>query len=136
MVTIKKRNVITVTDLSRTETWVKFYNGLCDDCVGSCCTMPVEVKIVDLIRMGVVDEFDAVEPAKNIAKRLMKARIIEHFNFKNEIYTLARRSNNDCIYLDAQTRRCTIYENRPNTCRKHPQVGPRPGHCAYNRKGI
>ena len=66
--------------------------------------MPVEVKIGDLIRMGVVDEFERNEPAKNIAKRLMKARIIEHFNFKHEIYTLARRGTRDCIYLDEKTR--------------------------------
>ena len=95
--------------------------------------MPVEVKIGDLIRMGVVDEFERNEPAKNIAKRLMKARIIEHFNFKHEIYTLARRGTRDCIYLDEKTRLCTIYETRPNTCRNHPTIGPKPGFCGYIR---
>ena len=102
--------------------------------MGTCCTMPVEVKLSDLIRMGVVDEFETGEPAKQIAKRLMKAGLIEHFNFKNSIFTLARRSNDDCIYLDARTRRCTIYEKRPNTCRNHPQIGPRPGFCAFRSK--
>jgi Fe-S-cluster containining protein len=24
-----------------------------------------------------------------------------------------------------------VYEKRPNTCRLHPQVGPRPGYCPY-----
>lgn len=120
-----------LSDLARTETWLKYRKGLCDTCQSSCCTMPVEVKLPDLIRMGVVDEFEAGEPAKQIARRLEKAGIVAHFNFKNEIYTLARRANNDCIYLDANTRRCTIYDQRPNTCRNHPQIGPRPGFCAY-----
>ncbi|WP_370448043.1 YkgJ family cysteine cluster protein [Chromobacterium violaceum] len=42
-------------------------------------------------------------------------------------------ANGDCLYLDAQTRRCTIYERRPNTCRNHPKVGPKPNFCAYTR---
>ncbi len=93
--------------------------------------MPVEVKLTDLVRIGVVDEFELGEDPKQIAKRLQKARIIEHFNFKNSIFTLARRANGDCLYLDAQTRLCTIYERRPNTCRNHPRIGPKPGFCAY-----
>lgn len=93
--------------------------------------MPVEVKLADLVRLGIVDEFELGEPPKQIAKRLQKAGIIEHFNFRNSIFTLARRSNGDCRYLDAQSRLCTVYEKRPNTCRNHPQIGPRPGYCAY-----
>ncbi|MCK5516299.1 MAG: YkgJ family cysteine cluster protein, partial [Desulfobulbaceae bacterium] len=37
----------------------------------------------------------------------------------------------DCLYLDQKTRRCTIYTKRPDTCRNHPQIGPRPGYCAF-----
>ena len=47
---------------------------------------------------------------------------------------MARRANGDCQFLDATTRRCTVYDNRPGTCRKHPQVGPRPGHCPYGAR--
>ncbi len=93
--------------------------------------MPVEVKLFDLVRLGLIDEFELGEPPKQIAKRLQKAGVIEHFNFRNSIFTLARRSNGDCRYLDANTRLCIIYEKRPNTCRNHPQIGPRPGYCAY-----
>jgi Fe-S-cluster containining protein len=60
---------------------------------------------------------------------LQKMGAIEHFNFKNSIFTLSRRSNGDCQNLDAKTRRCNVYDKRPNTCRLHPQVGPRPGYC-------
>lgn len=129
-----KKPLVHLSDLDRLGTWLKYRAGLCDSCMATCCTMPVEVRLADLVRMGIVDEFEAGEPAKQIAKRLMKAGIVEHFNFKNSIFTLARRANHDCIYLDAQTRRCTIYDKRPATCRNHPQIGPRPGYCAFRSK--
>ena len=126
------RSPIAIVDVDRPATWTKYRNGLCDDCAANCCTMPVEVKLPDLVRLGLVDDFEAQhESAKQIAKRLTKAGLVEHFNFKNSIFTLARRASGDCHYLDAVTRRCTVYEKRPNTCRLHPQVGPRPGHCPY-----
>lgn len=126
------KSPLAIVDVDRPETWTKYRSGLCDGCAANCCTMPVEVKLPDLIRLGLVDAFEAEhEPAKQIAKRLAKAGLIEHFNFKNSIFTLARRASGDCHYLDAATRRCTVYERRPSTCRLHPQVGPRPGHCPY-----
>lgn len=86
----------------------------------------------DLIQLGWVDPFEAEnEDPKQIAKRLSKAGLIDHFNFKNSIFTLAQRSNGDCLMLDAKTRNCTVYDKRPSTCRKHPQVGPKPGFCPY-----
>ena len=124
---------IAVADIDRLDTWIKYKNGLCSDCMASCCTMPVEVKLPDLVRIGVVDEFELEEPLKNIAKRLEKQRIIQHFNFKHGVFTLAQRANGDCLYLVAKSRLCTIYEQRPNTCRNHPKIGPRPGYCAYRR---
>ena len=96
--------------------------------------MPVEMKIKDLIRLQVIDDFEAQEPPKKIAKRLKKAGIIDRFNYKREIFTLARLANSDCIYLHPQTRRCTVYDKRPDICRNHPQVGPRPGYCAYQKR--
>ena len=117
------------------DTWVKYSNGLCDSCHAICCTMPAEVRIRDLVRMGVVDEFDLETDSKQLAKRLQKQGIIEHFNFRHNLFTLARRANDDCSFLDARTRRCTVYENRPDTCRDHPQkIGPRPGFCPYKQK--
>jgi Fe-S-cluster containining protein len=50
------------------------------------------------------------------------------------MFTLARRANDDCIYLDGHSRRCTIYERRPRTCRNHPAIGPRPGYCAFREQ--
>lgn len=118
-------------DLDRLETWVRYRQGLCGDCRATCCTMPVEVRVTDLVRMGLVDAFELGAPPKEIARRLKKAGVIERLNHRHGVFTLARRASGDCIYLDAATRRCTIYERRPDTCRRHPQVGPRPGFCAY-----
>jgi Fe-S-cluster containining protein len=126
---------IYLVDVDRVETWTRYRNGLCDSCVANCCTMPVEIKLPDLVRMQLVDPFEAEhEDVKQIAKRLIKAGVVLRFNGKFGIFTLARRANGDCTFLDANTRRCTIYELRPNTCRKHPQVGPKPNYCPYGRK--
>ncbi len=119
-------------DGDRLDTWTRYRSGLCDNCAANCCTMPVEVRLADLVRLEVVDAFEAEHEApKQIARRLTKAGLVGHFNFRNSIFTLARRASGDCLFLDAVTRRCTVYERRPDTCRKHPQVGPRPGYCAY-----
>jgi Fe-S-cluster containining protein len=126
------RSHIAIVNVDNCDTWTRYRNGLCNSCAANCCTMPVEVKLPDLIRLELVDPFDAEhEEPKQIAKRLQKMGAIEHFNFKNSIFTLARRANGDCHNLDAKTRRCTVYEKRPSTCRLHPQVGPKPGYCPY-----
>lgn len=96
--------------------------------------MPAEVRIDDLIRLEVVDAFEREEPLRNIARRLSKEGIIEHFNQKHGIFTLTRLSNGDCLYLDRKSRLCTVYAKRPDTCRNHPRIGPRPGYCAYQTK--
>lgn len=125
------KHCLIAADIERLDTWVKYRNGLCNTCAASCCTLPVEVRLDDLIRLGLADEFERDEPLRNIARRLQKERIIERFNQKSGLFTLARLANDDCLFLDGKTRRCTVYANRPDTCRNHPQVGPRPGHCAY-----
>ena len=121
-------------ELDRIDTWIRYDSNMCHSCVSSCCTMPVEVRFNDLLRIGLVEEFERSEPRKSIAKRLQKEGIVERYNQKSEIFTLVRMANNDCLYLDRKTRLCTIYDKRPDTCRNHPKVGPRPGYCAFKPK--
>lgn len=131
------RSPIAIVDVDRCDSWTRYRSGLCDTCQANCCTMPLEVRLPDLVRLELVDAFEAEhDEPKQIAKRLMKAKLVEHFNFKNNIFTLARRADHDCIFLDAKSRRCTVYDKRPNTCRSHPQVGPKPGHCPYGAKSV
>ena len=129
-----KNNLIPAADIDRLDTWARYNKDMCYSCHSTCCTLPVEVRLSDLIRIGVVDAFEKDEPAKNIAKRLQKDGIVERFNQKTGIFTLTRLSNNDCLYLDRKKRLCTIYDQRPDTCRNHPRIGPRPGYCAYKPK--
>jgi hypothetical protein len=119
-------------DIERTETWTRFRKGLCEGCAARCCTLPVEARLADLVRLQLVDAFEAEheEPVR-IARRLQKSGAIERYHARNGVFTLARRASGDCIHLDAVTRRCTVYANRPTTCRNHPQVGPRPGYCPH-----
>ncbi len=129
-----RKNAPQTVNLENPQTWVRHHGRLCDDCSAGCCSLEVEVGVTDLVRMGLVDAFDAEMPAKRIARRLLKEGVIEHFNHKNEIFSLTRRANADCLYLHPQSRRCTIYARRPETCRNHPRVGPRPGFCAYRQR--
>ncbi len=129
------RSPISIVDVDRPVTWTRYRRGLCEDCAANCCTMPVEVRLPDLVRLGLVDPFEAEHEAPRlIARRLEKARVVERYHDRSGIYTLARRADGDCRYLDAASRRCTVYAQRPDTCRKHPEVGPRPGHCPYGRR--
>jgi Fe-S-cluster containining protein len=123
-------------DIDNTATWAKYNKRLCDHCSACCCSLPVEVKPADLVRMQLIDEFELEEDPKYIAKRLMKQRVVEHFHAKSRTFTLARMASGDCVFLDSRTRRCIIYATRPETCRNHPQVGPRPGYCPFNRKTV
>ena len=54
--TLMKPQLIAAAELDRLETWQKYSAHMCGGCVSSCCTLPVEVKIKDLIRIGIVDE--------------------------------------------------------------------------------
>jgi len=121
-------------DLENTTTWIKYSAKLCRHCRASCCSLPVEVKIVDLVRMKLINDFSSQEDPKYIARRLMKAGWIDHFHARTATFTLTRRANGDCIYLDDATRRCSIYSDRPDTCRNHPGIGPRSGYCAFRAK--
>ena len=125
---ISKHIQVSIND---TNTWTRYKKGLCNDCVANCCRMPVEATLDDLIRMELLTPFEAEEKLKKIATRLKKERLIDHYNPSRGIFTLSRRPNLDCIFLDPQSRRCTVYDKRPTICRNHPAVGPRPNHCPY-----
>ena len=126
------RSPIHTVDVDRSETWTRYRAGLCDSCQANCCTMPLEIRLTDLVRLGLVDTFEAEnEDLARIAKRLQKAKVIDRFNAKAEIFTMARRADGDCSYLDAKTRRCTVYEQRPDTCRRFTMGG---GYCRAIRE--
>ncbi|RKR69154.1 hypothetical protein C8C94_3678 [Acidovorax sp. 94] len=132
------RSPIAIVDVDRLDTWSRYRAGLCDTCAANCCTMPLEVQLPDLVRLELVDPFEAEhEEIRHIAKRLQKARLIDHFNHKNAVFTMARRASGDCNFLAPKTRLCTVYDKRPETCRLHPQKkSPKPGYCAYGARDL
>ncbi len=128
-------HLIVGADPERLDTWIKFTgNSLCRECRATCCSLPVEVRLKDLVRLGLIDEFEASEPPRNIARRLMREGVVARFHQKSGVFTLEQHSSGDCLYLDQKTRLCTVYAIRPDTCRNHPQIGPRPGFCAFRPK--
>ena len=119
-------------DAQRPSTWVRYRNGLCEGCWAGCCTLPVEVSARDLIRLGLTTEEEASLSLKAVAKKLLKEKIIQAFQPKSQLFVLEQKYGRDCIYLD-QNRRCTVYEKRPEVCRKFPKIGPRPGFCPHSK---
>ena len=113
--------------------WRPFKKELCDSCIGLCCYMPVEVKISDLIRMKILDNFHLELSEKEQVKEALKHPGVNRFTKSTEKFTLTQRPSSACYFLD-NNGRCTIYEQRPDTCRNHPKIGPKPNFCAYYPK--
>ena len=92
--------------------------------------MPLEVSLSDFIRLGFVQQEEAIEDLSKIATRLRKQKLIQKFYPRKMVFVLAQKKNKDCIFLDDQ-RRCTVYLKRPEICRQFPKIGPKPGFCPY-----
>lgn len=96
--------------------------------------MPVEVRLLDLIRLGVTTEDEAKNSLKKLVKRLSKEGIISGYRHGTELFMLTQKNGRDCFFLDSKTRRCTVYEKRPDVCRQFPDIGPRPSFCPMTHK--
>lgn len=87
----------------------------------------------DLVRLGILDEFHLESSLKEQVKEALKHPALTRYTPSTEKYTLTQKPDNSCYFLDAN-KRCTQYEIRPDTCRNHPKIGPRPNFCAYMKK--
>ena len=123
------------TDKDKPWTWVKYKEGMCQGCTGACCTMPVEIKAADLVRLGVASEDEIQGSLKKLAKRLMKEGLISSYRDASQLFMITARPNGDCYFLHPLTRLCTVYEKRPDTCRQFPTlIGPKVGWCPQAKK--
>lgn len=123
------------TNKDRPSTWVQYKSELCSSCRGSCCTMPVEIQASDLIRLKLLTEDEVQGSLKKSAKKLKKMGVINSYREGTDLFMISQKSNDDCYFLDSVTRLCTVYENRPDTCRDFPlKVGPRVKYCPYSKK--
>ncbi len=113
--------------------WTLYKKGMCDTCEGLCCYMPVEIEISDLVRMNLLTDFHLELDLKEQIKEALKHPSVVRFTASTNKFTLKQKVDGSCFYLDSK-KRCTIYDQRPNTCRNHPKIGPKPGFCAYMKK--
>lgn len=123
-----------MVDIDRPSTWKKFKPSLCTGCHGNCCKLHVEAKVPDLVRLGLLTPDEALWSAKKIANKLYGLKMIQSYRASTMKFTLAQRTNQDCIFLDESSRLCTVYESRPDVCRSFPEIGPRPGWCPESRR--
>jgi len=127
---MKKNIQVILDDLNR---WTKYKKDMCQSCEGLCCYMPVEVKVHDLIRLGILTDFHLELSAKEQIKDALNHPAVARFTPSTEKFTLKQNPDGSCFFL-TEDKRCSHYTNRPDTCRNHPQIGPRPGFCAYLKK--
>ena len=93
----------------------------CGNCPAFCCSIyeRVQVNKRDVKRLAKHFGLSVEATAKRFTKMYQDERILRRK--KDPIFGMA------CHFLDPQTRRCTIYEARPSSCREFP--GTR--RCAY-----
>lgn len=89
----------------------------CTKCPGYCCSHG---------RIA-VSEFDIKRLAKHFGLAISKAKKKFTYRFKSkDADEQILRHHKDpiysttCTFFDIKARRCTIYEARPNVCRKYP----------------
>ena len=93
----------------------------CDKCVAYCCSIYDRVQVTqrDVRRLaahfGVVPEVATARFTKLFGKeRILRRRADRLFG-------------QACMFLNQETRKCTIYNARPGTCREFPDAS----RCAY-----
>lgn len=97
--------------------------------------LPVEVKASDLVRLGLAGEDEVQRSKKKLFKRLKKEKILSSYREGTDLFMLQPNARGECLFLDPHTRRCRVYDRRPDVCRDFPtQMGPRVGYCPFRKK--
>ena len=85
----------------------------CSKCTAYCCSYPsIDVKPRDLNRLARHFDIDVETAEHRFTKVLHGDRVMRHQ--KDKILQSV------CMFLDLETRRCTIYEARPGVCHQYP----------------
>jgi uncharacterized protein len=97
--------------------------------------MPVEVKAQDLVRLELASQDEIEDSPRKLAKRLQKEGVVQSYREGTGLFMFTQKVNGDCYFLDSISRLCTVYEKRPETCRRFPvTVGNRLGYCPVIKK--
>ena len=85
----------------RPGSWVRFTPGLCTDCRADCCGLPVEVRGEDLVRLGLVDEYQWQDSPSKAARRLVREGVLQSWRGGTGIGILALFVHDVCdIFLE------------------------------------
>ena len=82
----------------------------CSQC-GDCCT---GAEGYDWVNQA---EIDAMAARMQITSELFEEQFVRRVGVRR---SLTERPGGDCVLLDAETRGCTVYEDRPRQCRTWP----------------
>ena len=82
----------------------------CSQC-GDCCTGAEGYVWVNQA------EIDAMAARMQITAELFEEQFVRRVGVRR---SLTERPGGDCVLLDAETRGCTVYEDRPRQCRTWP----------------
>jgi Fe-S-cluster containining protein len=94
----------------------------CNECPAYCCTYgEIEVSDFDIARLAKHFGLSAREAKERFTKPDAKNTIRMMRHKQDRIFSSA------CMLLDQKTRKCTVYDARPGTCRKYPQAS----RCGY-----
>ena len=86
----------------------------CSKCPAYCCTYPkIDVSERDIARLASHFSLTPEEATARFTKVYEGERVLRHK--KDTIFKTA------CTFLDLETRRCTVYDSRPKTCRSYPE---------------
>ncbi|HYN14110.1 MAG TPA: YkgJ family cysteine cluster protein [Burkholderiales bacterium] len=88
----------------------------CAKCPAYCCSYPeIEVTPRDIERLAKHFSLDYKQAEERLTKydAKEKVRLLRHR--KDRVF------DSVCALLDQKTRRCTVYEARPATCRSYPE---------------
>jgi len=92
----------------------------CSKCTAYCCSYPqIDVSKRDLNRLARHFGIEPETAERRFTKIKDGVRVLRHQ--KDKIF------DSVCMFLDLQTRRCTIYQARPGVCHEYP-TRPR---CGY-----
>jgi uncharacterized protein len=117
-----------LVDKEDPSTWKKYTKNSCKDCAATCCTMPIEIRFEDLIKLNLVSETDLLKPLKGIVARLKKEKVITAYREESGLFAMKQTAEGRCRYLIDN--KCSVYKNRPLVCRAFPvTAGWRHGFC-------
>ena len=99
----------------------KALNYDCDNCVAYCCSVYDRVQVTprDIRRLAAHFGVSPDDATKRFTKLWHEERILRR--------KADRLFGQSCTFLNQETRKCTIYDARPLTCREFPTTS----RCAY-----